>query len=215
MKVKIQIEKIHCARTTMEIGKDEIFYGLLVSAGKMNNGVFETNGNPIVFSKVSEIRKVKKDDGWRPKENNFVIEVGNADMVTATIVLYEADDKDIYEALKVKFNEVLQPDKFSWATIFEAAKDMILKDINENGEIDAEDLLSVISKKPELTPLILSTFLFKVAKESFKYFKQDDFLGSVTDGFNLTSEGFNLPREYKFRKHRGKYNLSLKVEKNA
>lgn len=215
MKVKLQIEKICCKRTTLEIGKDEIFCGVLVLAGKMEAGTFKPVENkPVLLGAVSEVKKkVGKGTTWRPAQNNFVIDIGDATVLSTLLLMYEADDLGIYTKVKNTLTEIVKPDTFNWAPIIKKAKDSILKDINDNGEIDAEDILSALTKKPQLAPLVLGQFLFVLAKESFKFFKQDDFLGAVTDSFIVASDDFNLPREYPFRKHRGKYDVALRMDK--
>ncbi len=213
MELKIEIPKIHCKRTTSEITKDEIYYGIIAVGGKIRDGVFYMSNETTVYSKLSEItKKVKKGKTWRPVVNDHLIEFeGDIEALAVSLVLYEKDRGDIYDRLKEQFEEIIQPERFNWDEVIDEAKDLIIKDVNDNEKTDFADILAAVTTRPTLTPMILGGFLFKVAKKVVKYLRQDDLIGSVTDSFDLNTDGFDLPREYAFRGHKGKYQVGLKV----
>ena len=215
MEIKIEVPKIHCARTTSEIFKDEVYYGIIAIAGKMEQDQFILSSQTPVFSKISEVKeRVKEGTSWRPSVNNHSFSIDNDSKVVAvSLVLYEKDKGDIYDQLSEQFNEIVEPNQFDWNEIIEAAKEIIIRDVNDNKKTDFEDILDAITNKPAFTPMIIGGFLFKVVKEVVKYLRQDDLLGSTIDNFNLDEDGFDLPREYDFRRHKGKYKVGLKVSK--
>lgn len=215
MDLKIEIPKIHCSRTTSEWGKDEIYYGVLVMAGRLVDGQFVLSGEEPVFAKVSEIKKkVKKGTAWRPTENNHIVTVDDATQVLGvTLVLYEEDNGDIRDALKESFTEIIRPDKFDWNILIEEAKAIILPDVNSNERTDFPDILSAVTSLPQITFQVMGGFLFNIGKHVFKHLRQDDLLGEAIDAFDLSKDDFNMPREYSFRRHKGKYKVTLKVTK--
>lgn len=215
MDLKIEIPKIHCARTTLELGKDEIYYGVLVMAGRIVEGQFVLTGEEPVFAKVSEVKKkVKKGTAWRPTINNHIVTVDDTTQALAvSLVLYEEDNGDSRDALQESFTEIAKPEKFDWAVLIKDAKEIVLPDVNENERTDFEDILSAVTQLPTLTFSIVGGFLFKIGKHVFKHLRQDDLLGEASDAFDLSKEDFNLPREYSFRRHKGKYKVTLQVTK--
>ena len=215
MKLKIEIPKIHCARTTWELGKDEIYCGVIALAGKMNEDDFSMSGQSPIFSALSEVKKkVKKGKTWKPDIENQIFDVDDdTEALAVTIVLYEEDDGGIHDQMKAGFDEIVKPDKFEWKGLIKDAKDILIKDVNENEKTDFEDIISAVSTRPTLTPMIIGGFLFKLGKKVFKFLRQDDFLGSVTHLYDLNSDSLDFSREHRFRKQKGKYDVQLKVTK--
>ena len=212
MKVKIEVPKIFCNRTTREIGKDEIYYALLVVAGKVADNEFIPASKTPLFGKVSEVqKKVHKGFGWVPEMNNCVIDVGDAQYFAVTISLYERDNGKIYEELKKNYEEIVKPEKFDWKATMDLAVQDLSKNITKGKDADVQDLWKAVNTKDAITPLVIGGLLFALAKKIFKFLRQDDLLGVNTDYFDPTAQGFDLPREYNFRKFRGKYDVGLKV----
>lgn len=215
MKVKIEIAKIKCSRTTIEIGKDEIFYVLMVFAGKLKNGDFIPSSSTPVFAKLSEVKeKVSKGIAWRPAVNDFVFTVDDdVETLGVTLALYEKDKGDVYEMLQNQVDRIETAKSFDWENTIEEAKNLILKDINNNGELDFTDIQTALSTKPELNPKVIGSYLFQLAKRIGKFFSQDDLLGIANDSLAIHHKSFDVERKYHFSKFRGKYDLNLKATK--
>ncbi len=213
MKIKVAIPKIHCKRTTAEIGKDEIYYGIIISSLKQEDDLLIFNEQTSLLTHVSATReKVKAGTVWTPNKSVHELQLDDHTVAIAvTLVLYEEDKGDIKAALKESFDEILKPDKFDWLAVLKDARDAIIEDSNKDGNIDLEDIVKAITKGIALTPMIIAGFAFNVLKRVFKHFRQDDLLGQVNDVFILGQDGFSLPREYEFRQNRGKYVVAIQV----
>ena len=116
MKVKIEIPKISCSRTTVEIGKDEIFYVLMVFAGKLKDGDFIPASSTPVFAKLSEVKeKVSKGSSWRPAVNDFMFSIDDdVQTLGVTLALYEKDKGDVYELLQNQVSQIESASGFDW-----------------------------------------------------------------------------------------------------
>lgn len=128
--------------------------------------------------------------------------------------MYEEDNgniHNIYQEVQNKISEILEPDRFNWDEISESIKEFILEDVNESGNTDFEDIWEAISNKPELSPKVIGGFIYRVAKTVFSHLRQDDLLGKINDDFDLSLENAFMPREYNFRGHKGKYNVTLQL----
>lgn len=79
--------------------------------------------------------------------------------------------------------------------------------------MDFSDIKTALSTKPDLSPKVIGSYLFQLAKRIGKFFSQDDLLGVVNDSFVLTNESFGEERKYHFSKFRGRYDLFLKASK--
>lgn len=215
MKIKIEIPQIKCSRTTIEIGKDEIFYALMVFAGKLDNGSFVPSSKNPVFAKVSDVKeKVSKGSSWQPNPNDFELTIDD-DITTLgiTVALYEKDKGDMYKILQEQVSQIGTGSTFDWSSTIEETKDLILKDINNNNQIDYIDIEAALTNKPELSPKVVGTYLFQLAKRLGKFFSQDDLLGVTNDSIDIGETGVDTMRKYKFSKFRGIYELSLRYQK--
>ncbi len=206
------MSKIHCTRTTRELGKDEIYFVLLVVAGKMEEGKFVKASKNALFGEVSEIqKKVKKGQAWRPELNDIEVDLGDAEAFSVALALYERDNADIYEELKKGVEKVIDPDAFDWNAVTEEAQKEIIQDVNENNKTDFNDVKSAINGLPNINILVISGFLFGLALKLFKHLRQDDLLGVNVDSFSPQSEDFGFPQIYQFNKFRGRYEVVMQV----
>lgn len=214
MQLHISIPKIHCARTTAELFPDAIFFSIVVLAGKLEGKSFQPSSKTPIFTALSEVRtRTRRDDAWRPEVNDFKIEVDDeVEQVAVAICLYERDKGGIYEALQEQLDLLQKPEQLDWLELLGIVKDSLVYDINKNGQTDFEDIWHALSQRPALGPAVIGSMLFRLAKKAIKHLQQDDLLGTVSDSFVFRQEGFDLPREYSFRRHRGLYKVALQVQ---
>ncbi|MDX2306550.1 MAG: hypothetical protein NW226_27315 [Microscillaceae bacterium] len=212
MKIKIEIPKIFCNRTTREFGKDEIYYAVMVIASKVENNALVPSSESPLFGKVSEIKKkVEKGLGWRPETNDLIVNIGDAQYFAVILSLYEKDNADIYDELKKGYTQIVKPEKFNWKESMDLTVKTLAQDINKNKKTDLEDIWDAVTKKSSITPIVIGGLLFELAKKIYKHLRQDDLIGVNTDYFDPSEQGYDLPREYNFRKFRAKYDVMLKV----
>lgn len=212
MNVKIELSKIQCTRTTRELGKDEIYFAILVVAGKMENGEFVKSDQNALTGKVSEVKtKVQKGMAWRPELNDIIIDLGDAEAFSVVLALYERDNAKLYEELQKGVEKSLELDSFDWNATTDEAKAEIIMDINDNNKTDFKDLKSAVKKLPNLTVVAISGFLLGLAMKLFKHFRQDDLLGVNVESFHPQNENFGFPQTYQFNKFRGRYEVVMQA----
>jgi len=217
MKIKVEIPKIRCERTTKwEWGKDEIYYAILVFAGRTgDNNEFIPSVKTPVFSKVSEVRNgVRKNSpAWRPEVNDHIIEVDDdTTTISVRLGLYERDSGDSHERLSQQFDDLIKPEGINWRAVLTESKKLILEDVNEDGELDLRDLISISTKIPELTnPMIAAGFLINVGKIIIQGIRQDDLIDERINQYNLNKTDCGL--EHNFSGRGAKYDVQIKISK--
>ena len=154
MKIKVEVPKIFCNRTTREIGKDEIYYALLVVAGKVEDNEFIPASKTPLFGKVSEIqKKVHKGFGWVPEMNDCIIDIGDAQYFAVTISLYERDNGKIYDELKKNYEEIVKPEKFDWKATMDLAVQDLSKNISSGKKAEVQDFMESCQYKRRNHPI--------------------------------------------------------------
>ena len=214
MKLKIEIPKIHCKRTTIEMGKDEIYAGVIAFAGKIENGEFVKSVEQPIFASLTEVKdKVSKGTIWNPILQNELFEVDdNISLVCISLLLFEEDNGKHYQKLQENFNDLLLPGKFEWSRLFEVIMAAVKDYYAENGE-QFVNLKKAFKDNAIKTVEIVGTAMFKVMKSILKHIRQDDSLGVFSTVVDFSQPGFDFDREKAFEKFRGKYYASLKISK--
>lgn len=189
MKLKVEITKIYCAKTTIEWTPDEIYFAFIVTKGrkKENSFIPINNENPFGTA-ISEVKEMKKGNLWK-QENSFEFDLGDAEMFCINFGLYEKDNGELYNEMKTNLSELLEPDKFDWKEFISNIK------IPENPD--------------NLTEWIVP--LFNTGKYVYKHFRQDDEIGNVQFGSKLNNSNLSLPFEYKLRGIGAKYDVGFKL----
>ena len=214
MKLKIETPKIHCKRTTNELGKDEIYAGVIAFAGKIKDGEFVPSGDQPLFASLTDVReKVTKGSIWKPNLQNEIFEVDDdVSLACVSLLLFEEDNGKHYRKLQKNFNELLLPDRFDWSELFVEVKDAVIEYYKQNGK-QFVNLNDAFSKDAAGTIMVLGSAVFKVMKLVVSHLRQDDSLGVFSTIVDLSQPGFDFDREKKFEKFRGKYYASLTVSK--
>ena len=191
MKVIIDILKIHCSRTTIdEFNPDEIYSALFLSALKINaNEVVSTlEGSKPLWGVVTDVETlVKRGDTRLPTPNHFEIDIADDTKVLGfKLALYEKDKGAIFEKMKNELTGIIKPEGFDFDSITLP---------------DGFDIISIIKA------------LFGILKKAIIHFGQDDLLGEaevVSPIENLVNDAF--PREFEFKKHGSKYEMSVAIK---
>jgi hypothetical protein len=212
MKAKIEVNKIHCERTSNEWFADEIYFGILVVSADVQNNEIHANDAAASLAKVSELRKkVKKGEAWKPEVNSFEVEVPDEGAFMMMLALYEKDDGENYEAMKNSFEAFSTPEKLDWGNVLKSAIGGVLKKENEENELGVTDIAELVGMATGSWKLVLAKVLFGAGKEIWKHLKKDDLLGIYEDVFDLNEASDLLPREVDFRLMRSKYKMSFQV----
>jgi hypothetical protein len=176
----------------MEITSDEIYFAVFVVAAKIEGDAVVPSTNAL-HKHVSKVwAPVKKGDNLKSSDNNFEVDLGDAEAFTLFFGLYERDNGKLYDQLK-ESNELLNPDSFDWSA---------------NVEIPQ----SIPKDKSDWIKLLKSSW--KVLKELFKHLRQDDRLGKIQidSPTQNVEDSFGLLREYRLRGKKGKYDVTLQLE---
>lgn len=190
MKLKVEILKIRCERTTYEFSYDEVYFALFIATAKQVGGdIVPGSSENALFGEVSEVKeRVKAGSIWRPELNNIETDIGDAEAVSVSFALYEKDNGDLYENLKTNVSGAIDYSKTDWP------KEIPLPTSVPTGIAGWAQL--VLS----LSPLI---------KSIINYFRKDDLLGDIQINLNTADPDLSFPREFEIRKQAGKYTITL------
>ena len=214
MKAKIEVNKIHCQRTSSEWFKDEIYYGIMVLSARIEDNELVLTNSAASLAEVSELKKnVKKGNAWKPEVNSFEVEVPDDGLFTVMLALYEEDDGANYESMKNSFEEFTSPDKLDWSEVLQGAIGSVVKKEKEENGLDIADFAELVGVAVGSTHILIAKTLFGAGKVIWKHLKQDDLLGVYEDAFDLNDDTHLLPREVEFRLMRSKYKMSFQVSK--
>ena len=188
MKINIDITKIHCSHTTFELGKDEIYAAIFITALKKDgSGVIPTlEGSKPLFGIVTDVEDgVEKGKIWRPTPNHFEVDVADdTESLGFSFALYEKDNGEIFEKMKEELTGVIEPEGFDFSQI---------------------QLTTDFSEIPKI--------VFGVLKKAIVHFKQDDLLG--VEEFVVPAEkliGDDFPREFDYRRKKGQYEVGVTLK---
>ena len=189
MKIDIDITKIHCSHTTFELGKDEIYAAIFVTALKKDgNGVTPTlEGSKPLFGIVTEVENdVEKGKIWRPTPNHFEVDVADdTESLGFSFALYEKDNGEIFDKMKNELTGVIEPEGFDFSQI-------------QLSNFDFSEITKI---------------LFGLLKKAIVHFKQDDLLG--VEEFVVPKEkliGDDFPREFDYKRKKGQYELGVTLK---
>ena len=178
MELTVRIPKIRCNKDTFEIGADEIYFLLLVSS--VNSEAGSPAETTKFYASVSEVKSgVTEDVQWVPDLNNVTVDIGDANLVSVMVALFEKDDGVIYDKLLANPYEHVKPDGF------------------------------ILPLPDDLTLGAAIKWLLKLSWNTFKYFKQDDPLGEDGVVANVSDPNLPLPREFKFKKFGYDYHMMV------
>ena len=180
--LEIVIGKIHCVRTTMEIGKDEV-YGLLLVSPVTTKGPLKPRGAVVPLRS-----KVFAGDMWDYKDLPFRFPLEEGVIGTnVSLVLYEKDNASIYNKLMNEANRKEVPASFPW--------DKLLS------ELDLSDIVN---------PIAWASISMKIAIEVIKYFRQDDQIDDQSFTVAVPERKTDpFPRELTFAGRGGKFRIGL------
>ncbi|WP_221391658.1 hypothetical protein [Dyadobacter sp. NIV53] len=188
MKIAIDITKIHCTRTTFELGADEIYAAIFVTALKKDgSGVVTTlkDSKPL-FGIVTDVQSdVKKGKIWLPSPNHFEVDVADdTESVGFSFALYEKDNGEIFDKMKQELTGIIEPEGFDFSQI------PLTIDFSQ-----------------------ITKILFGLLKKAVIHFKQDDLLGVeefVAEKGKLIGDEF--PREFDYKRKKGQYELGVTIK---
>ena len=137
MKLKIEIPKIHCKRKTREIfdGKDEIYYAIFLTAGKIKDGdiaLSDKAPNYGIIAPDSKKMHHKEEEFkfWIPEMQNNIVELDNdVEFIHIDYALYEKDKGETYEKMKNELNGIVIPNGLDWDSIIAEIKKFLLEEI--------------------------------------------------------------------------------------
>ena len=191
MKIIIDILKIRCARTTIELGKDEIYAAVFLTALKKEGNTFTSALKPSkpLWGVVTDIeRLVVKNKIWKPTQNHFEISIDNdTEAIGFSFALYEKDNGKIFEKMKQEMTGPIEPEGFVFSSI------ELPEDITDPNKV--------------------AKFLFDLLKKAIIHFRQDDMLDVKEFVESLEKlNGDEFPREFRFERKRGIYDMSILIK---
>jgi hypothetical protein len=182
--MKLDIKSIRCARTTIEVGKDEIYYALFVYAVKRGADGKTKKGDPAYWH-VSDVQKFKKNGVWLCDDTHNISLPEDATDYIVEIGLFEMDNSTAREKMMKLGNGAIDHVKFPW---------------------DELEMPGSWTDPMEWVASILGW-----GKILFKHFAQDDPLGVNMLHFMPGNPNNAGSGELMYRKYRGKYNLNFEL----
>ncbi len=191
--LKVTIPKIRCRKTTIELGKDEIYFLLLVTGAKLdaNGEAVAIDAEGALYGKVSEVKKgVKKETVWRPKLNDISIDIADAENLSVTLALYEKDNGKIHQELAEKADGVIVPDGPEWPS-------KLVGDVMDGLPSDQAAWIAFAWKA------------VKYVKSLITHFRKDDLIDYKQILTATNDTGFAFPRELRMEGHSGSYDVTV------
>ncbi|MFA8435808.1 MAG: hypothetical protein ACEPOZ_14925 [Marinifilaceae bacterium] len=187
MKLKVEIPKIRCKRTTKEIANDQIYFGVYVGAVKsFGSQLFPAGSDRGLFASVSEVKEeVTEGAIWCPELHCFEIQIKDAEVFGVSVVLYEYEDVFLYEKLVSRAKGFVSPDDFN----YDFSQAIIVPAGTRVWHSKAVGVLD-----------LLNSFVKSLGK--------DDMIGQKQVFCNV-NEVKPFPRELKIEGQRGKYEVSM------
>lgn len=188
---------------------DEIYLAYVVYVGRI-----EGTATTPAAGRLSAIREtgVKKPlHTWVPTTNGHAtpdgmaieVDVGDVDVVTIHLHLYEADDQNLWHemAKNEKLNQLLDPEQFDWVNAIKPLKDI-------------PKVCSKAQTKEELAICVIRQ-LVKAAKFAVDYLKQDDLLDEKVLTIPLGASPSSLrdrgTNTWKIDRQGGQYEVTTQV----
>jgi hypothetical protein len=182
MKLKAEILKIKCMRTSADVNPDKIYSVLYFFTGNKVGDDFVPDKNSLVV-KVSDVEQhIKKDYVWKPKQNLFEFDLGANPVFGMTFSLYEMDNAKIYDKLKA----------------------------GDTG--DVKEALNLSGLKLPANPAVPADWIqpaVKILAALFKYARQDDRLGSEPFAYHINDASLGIAKSFEFKKLFSHYEIVL------
>lgn len=189
MNLRITVPYIRCERMTAGLGRDEIYFALMVMAAKRQKKgkatkVVSTMPLAPVYFRVSEVKSgVDAGTQWTPDISDVRLDVGPAEVVSVTLALYECDNGSIRDQMAREMTGPITPVGFAW------------------GE------LSLPTNPAD--PICWIGPVLSLARAAFKYFPQDDLLGQDIITVGVNDPNLRGPRDIELRGSGGKYHVII------
>lgn len=184
MQLKITIPYIRCEKPTFGFGADEVYFAVMVTAGKKVGNSCVPSTDKRLYFKVSEVQgAVNSGTQWVPALNDIVVDIGDANAFAVSVALYECDDSQIHDQMQKEATGWITPPGIDWGKI------------------------TVPTNPADPLAWLLPALTFLWA--AFNYFKQDDLVGhdmicAAVDDTNLSG-----PRDKEIKGWGGKYHFLI------
>lgn len=182
--ITLDIPKIHCIRQSLQ-GKNDNIYGCFIVVPISASGPLKPHGVVIPLQE-----NVRSGDLWPGLPKGVQIALSEQTLgVILTTVLYNKVDEIIYDRILNEARLAGMGSTFPWESIQQG-----------------------IGKVPEKQNQIQQQYTaMKVAIETLKHFKMDDYLGSHAYSLFLPeSVADTFPREFEFGERGSKYKITIK-----
>lgn len=205
--LKLTIEKIKCLKTSIEIGKDEIYCGgIFIPVKKLDNDI--EKAKPVSFAtehvsmeKLKEVTKFDISNSTIP----LVIPDGYDDYILI-LQLMEKDDGEIQNMFKN--GDVAKA--FENVNIWDKIKEKLLKSLNVTDllSITSSNIWAILGKLVvKILPALIGGIVNQIKMDDIISTKQ--FSKEKADELNLSS-----PTEFSFSKMLAKYKVYISINEN-
>lgn len=184
MNLKINVPYIRCEKPTFGLGRDKVYFAIMVGAAKREGDRIVPTGTAPVYFAVSDVQgAVGAGSQWTPALNDLQIDIGDAEAVTVTIALYECDSKKIHDQMQKEAKGPITPEGFPW------------------------DLIKIPTNPADLMSWIVP--FLTLLRAVFTYFPQDDLIGQDMITTAVADPHLSGPRDKEIRGYGGKYHFLI------